>query len=88
MSSDSASLAQEATIDSYRIRPGYPKKFLDDRKWNFIHGQKLGKPIIVYLSHCPEKHCSRCYVDTLVGRYYFICMDERHNGTSLEGNVN
>ncbi len=43
---------------------------------------------ITYLSHCPEKQCFKYYVDTLLGRYYFICLDEHHDRTDLEGGNN
>ena len=40
---------------------------------------------ITYLDHCPEEQCSKYYVDTLIGSYYFICLDKRHNQARLCG---
>jgi hypothetical protein len=44
------------------------------------------KSKITYLNHCPEKDCSQYYVDTLVGYYYFVCIDKRHSKPSQGGN--
>ncbi|MGA9844418.1 MAG: hypothetical protein WBQ25_19130 [Nitrososphaeraceae archaeon] len=87
MNSDPASFVSESMIDSNRNRLRY-SKFPNDGNWNVVHEPKFDKQKITYLNHCPEKQCSRYYVDTLVGRYYFICLDEHHDGANLEGGNN
>ena len=91
MSSDTVCFASEATIDSYHNRLRLSKKLPNNRDRNVVHEPKFGKQKITYLSHCPEKQCSKYYVDTLMGRYYFICKDEYHeyhDRTALEGGNN
>lgn len=68
------------------VGPIEPQQYGTKNRLKNLAIQNIQK--ITYLSHCPEEQCCKYYVDTLIGFYYFICLDERHNKASFQGGNN